>query len=784
MPTSSTPQWAAQHAGVLGQADAIAGAASVNQLLGTHPGNQIYQGSQILTPSGTGGAVSGLPLNVYDKAQPFTMSGTSIGRVQVPFFAVGQGADLIVSLCNNNSGVPGTVITRTRIPASWFLWLAKYAAISASPLLLAATGSPIATAASNTLTMGGVVAFPWSSATPSGGGTGTVGPAVVSDGIGTIVLLGGLNGANNYVTDVATITYAGAQQLDAPVPQPAMPAGLGSYAAVGITVDPSSGAEYVIAAGGQTGNSGSYTTVASVYAATLDPNTSAISSWSTQTSLPVALQTATGATSGNTFYVVGGVTASNTIVNTVYWAAVTNGQLQTWNTGPTLPVPLYSAHVLACNGFLFVIGGYTAVGLTAPTAAVWYAPINSDGSLGAWLPGPAMPFANTRGPSAAFDAVAGTDGLVLRGYDTQGFFSLPVLPTGPGTAWQRESFTGYSPAALIGNGPGQYWWFEGITSGSTTYTSAGFIQCPYLSVPLPATGLTNGATYHIMFQQPAGAADLNNYLSNVFDSSPFPGNPLQMTRPRGSTGAWTTANSAIPFTVYDNSNASPAANGATGNTVVLHTWEDSGARIGTLVRTTTPDQRLIGLLEATASPTALNSNSGFQSAVSPWTGVNATIAQSSAQSYEGGHSLLLTPNGGSSSAYAASEFILCTPGVSYTVTGWCMSPGGYANTFANLDYYNSSFTLQAASSSNFNAPAGVWTPFTTTFAAPTAACVNVQIHVGEQSTPGAGNLIYFDQVMIFETFGGPQASTVAEVEYAGTWPGAGSWPPTGVAQLA
>lgn len=784
MATTSSPTWAARHNGIIGQADATVHASDINQLLGTHPDSEIYQGAQILTPDGTGGAFSSFPLNAWDKAQPFTMSGTTIGRVQLPVIAFNAGADLIVSLCNDNGGVPGTAITRTRVPASWFTTLSAYTAVpSTSPQALTATGSALAAPQVNTFTMGAVVNFSFTGGTPSGGGVGSAGPAVVTNGTDTIVILGGLNAANNYTTNVFTITYQGTNVLANMTAQPSLPTGLGEYAACTITTDPASGAQYVITTGGATGNSGSYTTVDTVYASQLTGATGQMSAWSTQTSLPQAMQTASAAASGNYVYVVGGVTPSNTILNTVYWATVSNGQLQSWNTGPALPVAVYDANVVASNGFLFVAGGFAGALLTNPVANVWYAPIGSDGSLGAWQAGPPLPAVNADPFGSAW--TAGTDGLIFRGYSTQGLFSLPVSSAGPGPAWQRQSFPGGGPGALLGDGAGQYFWFEGFASGGTIYDSAGLILCPYLSVPLPASGLTNGATYHILLQQPPGTVDLNNYLNNVRDENVFPGNPLQLVRARGSGGSWAAQSSAIPLTIYDNSNNSATANGATGNDSVWHTWGDNGARISTLIRAATPDQRLIGLAEATVIPTQLNSNSGFETTLSPWAiGATGTLVRSNAQAYEGSWSAQVTPNGTSANVFFQSEHMPCVPGQKFTVSLWVYAANTITSNFsATLFWYDTSGTFISESDNLVTVPAGVWTPVSNTFAAPSGA-YTFTINPRQSGTPPVGNIFYIDQVMAYDPYAGPQLASVAQITYPGSWPGSGLWPPTGLTELA
>ena len=155
MATTVTPTADGAHSGLIGDASSIAGSAQLNQFLGTHTDSVIYQGSSILTPDGVGVLPWNLELSTQDVDQPFTMSGTSIGRVLLPLLAVGNGADLVVSLCSDNgSGQPGLVIAQTRLPASWTTQLSAYTATSgassASPNIQV-TSNPLAVAQFNTV---------------------------------------------------------------------------------------------------------------------------------------------------------------------------------------------------------------------------------------------------------------------------------------------------------------------------------------------------------------------------------------------------------------------------------------------------------------------------------------------------------------------------------------------------------------------------------------------------------------------------------------------------------
>ncbi|MBF0328014.1 MAG: hypothetical protein HQL10_02540 [Nitrospirae bacterium] len=87
----------------------------------------------------------------------------------------------------------------------------------------------------------------------------------------------------------------------------------------------------------------------------------------------------------NYLYVIGGYDASTTSRDTVYYAPInSNGTIGTWlatnpiDVGGSKP---RDAHATVVNkGYMYVIGGNRA----APVNTVYYAPINSDGSIGTW----------------------------------------------------------------------------------------------------------------------------------------------------------------------------------------------------------------------------------------------------------------------------------------------------------------------------------------------------------------------------------------------------------------
>jgi hypothetical protein len=761
MATASTPAWSAPRAGLLGDTGAVNHAAQINQHLGLHADTAIYQGSPILTPFGTGEPDWFYHLDAYDLAQPFAMSGTTIGRVTIPLLPVGNGSDLTVGLYADNSGVPGTLITQTRIPASWVSQLAAVsgAAQASTSLNLQYTGNPLAVAQFNALHMGNTSTFSWPY--PASGTGGPASNPISTYYPGYFIQLGGNSGSTFY-NSVYTIAYDSAGNLAAAIPQPSLPATTDGSGAAVVSTDPGSGALTLVVAGGSQVSGGG--AVNAVYTASFNAATGVIASWSAQTALPATNQFHAMAAWNGYVYAIGGDS------NNVYYAQVQNGQITSWNA--TTPIPPGVTAIVsrgfmcaaAIDGFLYILGGFNGVALSI----VNYASINPDGSLGAWQNGPSFP--------VTFDALFGLPGLHAGSYGiavngSARLMMLGVTANGPDISWQSaNSPTGGNFFALADVGPGQ-WRYYGLNA--TSYITMLVSLTPRVSVPLPAAGLTNGGTYHVVMSQSAG--DLNNYLRTSDDFDVFPGNPTVLTRAEGSS-SWVAGatNHAVPIAIYDNS--------ASGRP--WHTWDDGGASIGTLVYATTPDQRLIGILEATSQPgPVLNQNPTFTAGLAPWAATGGSVARSAAHT-QGGlpFSALVTPTGSAAQTYIQSEQIPVQQGHSYTAAAWLYSPVGYSNATVDINWYTSASSLVSTTTGATTVlAAGTWTQITTTGAVPATAAYGTIVPV-ESGTPPVTAVFYVSPATLQDT-SGPMLSCVSEINYSGTWPGS-AWPPTGVTQLA
>ena len=187
-------------------------------------------------------------------------------------------------------------------------------------------------------------------------------------------------------------------------------------------------AGYVYAVGGAGAGGTPVTTVS--YASVATNGT--LGAWTATTALPAALEfpAAVAATQSNSavitngfLYVLGGATsATGTPVSTAYRAPInSDGSLGSWATNTPLPTPLRSAGAVVLFGSLYVVGG--ATNNNAPSAAVYRAPINTDGNFASMKTQTSLGFGRARfgfGASGLYLYVFGGDNVALAPNDTIG----------------------------------------------------------------------------------------------------------------------------------------------------------------------------------------------------------------------------------------------------------------------------------------------------------------------------------------------------------------------------
>ena len=765
MPT--TPVWSAAVNGLTGNLDATNASTQVSQFLGTHTSSDIYTGSQIVPSGGGTNFVWVSPGNGVDLDQPFVLPAgqTTLGRVTIPIYPHGSGADLLVTLWpDNGSGAPntsGSPLSSTLLPASWITNLAASTGLG--------SGSALTVPKFNTLNLsGGVAHIAWAPPT-----SGQYGVSATSSGTTSGNYMISVGGSQPTVSTpspvVVTSQYLGSGVVALSVAQPSIPQGVDQST---VTTTPTS----VVVVGGTT-NTSAITPTANVWVSGWDSNTGVISNWSSQAALPQAVYAAGSTSWGNSVYVIGGINSTFTAINTVYYASVSNGQISSWNTAMPLPTSVFNPIVGAVNNWLIVAGGFTTT--TTTTNSVYYARINTDGSLGAWISGPLLPVGMASVATGWSSTTTDSSIITLGGTTANPYVAidnvqiLTVTDSGPSDHWVTNHWPNAFDAYQFGSfnrGNGNFDIIGlGFIFSQYVYTSV--TPVPTLSVPLKATGLTAGSTYHVVMQQQQNGSSLD-YIRIGFNTSSLPNDALRANR---YSSVWTTVTTgySIPVSVYNTD--------AIGN--LVHTWDDSTSGQSKNTSTTIKDwlDRPFGLCESTVfSNNPLDVNPTFTTGTTPWVATNCTLTQSSAQTH-GGYpfSGLMTPNGTSATVYVSSELIKIVPGQWYQAQGWLYSPTGWSNVSLSINWFDSAGGYLSTSSSVISLTAATWTQVINNFQAP-ATAAQATIVPTEGGTPAASNTLYLSYITFTNSI--PSAmSSVAQINYNTS---GNIWQATSVTQLA
>ncbi|MFZ4521951.1 MAG: Kelch repeat-containing protein [Bacteroidales bacterium] len=167
--------------------------------------------------------------------------------------------------------------------------------------------------------------------------------------------------------------------------------------------------------------------VNNVYVATIQPG--GITGWTALNPLPVALRDAAVVIGTNTIYVMGGRDATQ-VYNTIYYAALnSDGTIGAWQTSSvSLPVNLWGHTATYLMGYIYVIGGSSsASNENTALNTVYTTRVNALNTLSAFTSGTMLTYRNKH------SAVTYNSKLyVLGGYDNSGVKSNSVYLGTPG----------------------------------------------------------------------------------------------------------------------------------------------------------------------------------------------------------------------------------------------------------------------------------------------------------------------------------------------------------------
>ena len=140
-----------------------------------------------------------------------------------------------------------------------------------------------------------------------------------------------------------------------------------------------------------------------------------LGAWQTTTSFSIARQAHSAIVYNDYIYVAGGLNSSALAVQDVQYAPLnTDGTIGAWDTTSSLPSGRYHFSLIAHNDFLYAVGG-SGDG-AAIAADVLYAYINDDGSISSWHSTTPLPSPRVQNVTRVFNdnlfVIGGSDGVL------------------------------------------------------------------------------------------------------------------------------------------------------------------------------------------------------------------------------------------------------------------------------------------------------------------------------------------------------------------------------------
>lgn len=118
-----------------------------------------------------------------------------------------------------------------------------------------------------------------------------------------------------------------------------------------------------------------------------------IGAWTTAGTLPAVWTSGAYVVTKNRIYLIGGGLDALDAISLIRTAPInTDGTLGAWSSAGNLPAAVSAPYFFASKNTVYICGGWSGSG-SGSVATVYYAPINADGTLGAWVTGTALPAA-------------------------------------------------------------------------------------------------------------------------------------------------------------------------------------------------------------------------------------------------------------------------------------------------------------------------------------------------------------------------------------------------------
>ena len=263
-----------------------------------------------------------------------------------------------------------------------------------------------------------------------------------------------------------------------------------------------------------------------VYTAPINPD-GTLGTWVTDTPLPVTVFRSQTIVTNNRVYLLGGFN-NGAYSSSVYTAPINaNGTLGTWVNSTPLPGAVAYSQAIVTNNRVYLLGGRIN---GAYSSSVYTAPINPDGTLGTWTIDTPLPVTMSR----ALDIVTNNRvyllGGIINGIDSSIVYTAPINPDGtlgawvtdtslPGTVYLSQSIVTNNRVYLLGG-------LTGAVYSSTVYTASinadGTLGTWTIDTPLPGTIAISQAIITSSRVYLLGGFNVNGSLATIY-SAPFSG---------------------------------------------------------------------------------------------------------------------------------------------------------------------------------------------------------------------------------------------------------------------
>ncbi len=293
------------------------------------------------------------------------------------------------------------------------------------------------------------------------------------------------------------------------------------------------------------GGDNNSTALSTVYYAPINSN-GTVGVWNTTTALPSGIYNATTVSYNGYIYEIGGDDSG--WLSSVYYAPInSNGTIGTWTATTSLPQSIAYATSVEYNGYIYEMSGYNGSSLST----VYYAPINSNGTIGTWTATTSLPQ-----PVAAFGDYAmsieyGGYVYVIGGYNG-GYLSTvyyaPINSNGTVGVWNT---TTTFPTGIEGGEIAEYGGYIYVLGGdtgswpSTVYyapiNSNGTVGSWTTTTNLPQNIAFGSASAYSGYIYTIGGAESGTATTTVYYAK-LGGNPFSSSTEPSSNSATTNTN--------------------------------------------------------------------------------------------------------------------------------------------------------------------------------------------------------------------------------------------------